>query len=449
MPYSSQRDRTPALLEITKTPWPAPPLNVMLRSGFRPGVFDVTWDDPATLAVNGHFRLLGVNVYRSFDSEFGPFHRITEFPIGATYWRDQTDNVLVEEDVSSAWTLFGAAGNGIDGPRYVFKTLHAPIVKEGSQQVPANSPFDVQVFIDGQRARVKSVSGVTGEVELDVRLTPEVGTQTYTPAVLPTQGSVVTCTYRYTRSLLKTNLNQRVFYRVTAVGIPIVDGGVVASQELVETPLADAASTNSFEIEKLDYIWRESVRRNRWILEQGGERVLVFLQKNAGPQCPCIPDDYHQQPINDCLICYGTGFVGGYEGPYETIVAPDDGERRVSQKEHGRVFEHTYEVWTGPTPLLSQRDFLVKINGERYSIGAVRFPSNRGMVLQQHFSIGHIDSTDIRARVPLDNPVKYAALQFTPQGPENGGSNAVTDKENIPEERQLRGRSKAWENTEW
>lgn len=108
--------------------------------------------------------------------------------------------------------------------------------------------------------------------------------------------------------------------------------------------------------------------------------------------------------------------------------------------------EHTYEVWTGPAPILSQRDFIVKINGERYSIGPVRFPSNRGMVLQQHFNIGHLDEKDIRYRVPVGNPVKYPAVQFAPSGPELEAVAEPTSKPNIPDERELKGRTKAWGN---
>lgn len=442
MPYSTQRDRTPHLLEITKSPWPLPPLNFFVRSAFKAGSFDLTWDDPATLAVNSQFKIYGVNIYRSFDSEFGPFERVTEFPLGVSYWRDQTDNVLVEEDVSSSWQIFGAAGNGMDQERYVFKTLH-PIVKEGSQGVYANSPYDVRVFVDDQPAKILKVQGFYGEVELDVRFTPEVGIQNYSPAVVPTENSVVRCTYRYTRSLVKTNQMQRVFYRITTVGLPT--GGT----ELVETPIAEATATNSYEIEKTDYMWREAIRRNHWILDQGGERVLLFLRKNAGLLCPCNPDDYHKQPVSDCEICYGTAYVGGYEGPYETIVAPDDAERRITQKEQGRHAEHSYEVWTGPVPVLSQRDFLVKINGERYGIGAVRFPTNRGMLLQQHFQLAKIEDKDIRYRVPVDNPVRFAAIQFTPRGPENGASTAITNKETIPQERQIKGETTTFENHEY
>jgi len=225
--------------------------------------------------------------------------------------------------------------------------------------------------------------------------------------------------------------------------------GYHSDGELVETPLEHAVATSSYEIEKVDYIWREAVRRNRWILEQGGERVKAFIRKSTGLRCLCLEDDYHKQPVNDCLTCFGTGFVGGYEGPYDILVAPDDAERRLAQKDIGRTVEHTYEVWTGPAPLLSQRDFLVKVNGDRYSIGAVRMPTNRGMILQQHFNIGHLDEKDIRYRVPMDDPMRSVAGRFVPSGPENEAEAKITDTQSVPAEKQLRGRTIAWENTQY
>jgi hypothetical protein len=414
-------------------------------TGGSPGVYDIWWDDPAQLVHNAKFALVGVNVYRSFDSEYGPYDLITSIPLGSNFWRDQTDNVLVpDEDVSASFTLRGDASTGQDRARYVFQVQHFPIVKAGSQSIPANDPRDVQVFVDGVPARVKYIYGTAGEVELDPKSYPDVVTQKLIDPVLPKPGSVVTCTYRYTRSFLKTDLVQRVFYRVTSVG------SAAQGAPLTETPLENAAVVSSYAVEKLDYIWREAIRRNRWILDQGGERVRVFLRKNVGPRCPCVaPTEHTRQPVSDCTVCYGTGIVGGYEGPYDLLVAPDDAEKRITQKDTGRTVEHSYEVWTGPAPLLSHRDFIVKANGKRYSIGAVRVPSNRGMVLQQHFNIGHFDEKDIRYRVPLIDPTQHAINQVQKIGPERPEGTAPTDKPNIPEERQLRGLTGTWENIEY
>lgn len=446
---AGNRDRTPGLLEVTKLPWPAPPLNLLMLDGTR-GVIDIRWDDPSYLTLNSRFQILGVNVYRSFDSEFGPYKRISELPVGATFWRDQTDNELVvEEDVSGNFILFGVASTGMGGPRYVFKTLHYPIVTEAGRGYPTNLVWDVHVYVDGVEARLSAVNGATGEVELDANTYPEVGTQKEIRPVLPTNQSRVTCTYRYERDFLKTDLSQRIFYRVTTVGIPIGSSWYGCTpDDLVETPLEYAAATNTFETEKLDYIWREAIRRNRYILEQGGERAKVFLRKLVGMPCPCF-SQIHKQPLNDCLYCYGTGVLGGYEGPYEILIAPDDSEVKITQTELGRTTNHTYEVWTGPQPLLAQRDFIMKVNGDRYSVGAIRMPSNRGNLLQQHFTISSFDDKDIRYKVPVVDPVRYAASQFTPKGPEYGAPDAITEKPGIGDERELRGRTKTWENQQY
>lgn len=447
MALGGNRDREIDPLELTKAPWPVPPLNLFMLDGTR-GRIDLRWDDPSYLTLNSRFQILGVNVYRSFDSEFGPYTRITELPVGATFWRDETDNELVvDEDVTANFTIFGVASTGRDEKRYVFKTLHYPIVAEAAQnKTPTKDARDVRVFVDGVEARVLRVNGSTGEVEIDVNLYPDVTHQRYYPVVIPTPQSRVTCTYRYTRSLLKTDLNQRIFYRVTTVGVPVgCNIALIQPQDLVETPLEHAVATNSIEIEKLDWIWREAVRRNRWILEQGGERVRVFLRKNTGIPCVCY-SDIHKQPMSDCTKCFGTGYVGGYEGPYDIIIAPDDGESRIVQKDIGRTQEHQYEVWTGPQPILGHRDFILKLNGERYSIGGIRMPSNRGNVMQQHFNIGSFDEKDIRYKVPVDNPVKFVATQFAPRAPEFGAPTPITDHHLIGDEREYRGHTTTWKN---
>jgi hypothetical protein len=76
-------------------------------------------------------------------------------------------------------------------------------------------------------------------------------------------------------------------------------------------------------------------------------------------------------------------------------------------------------------------------------------PSNRGNVIQQHFSIGHIDEQDIRCRVPVTNPVKFIATELKPTGPELEANDQITNNPNIPTEEQLRGRTPVWENIEY
>ena len=386
--------------------FPQPPINGQVVSPYIVQAQDIRWDDPTLLTANTTFTVLGVNVYRSDVSDLGPYHRLNPYPLGGTYYRDQTAiQPVVNEPVgwNTSWIDRGDAPNN---RQWTFKTQQ-PAVKPQqfapySRPTPANATSDVQVTVDGHVVEVDNVFGPTGEITLVNEPSINPATQKYNDLHLPNANSTVLVSY-YTASAnqVRSGLDTKLFYRITTVAIDPQD-----PTNLVETPLYLCQPFSNIATETLDYIWREAIRRNAWILQQGGERVKFFVRKQSGIVCYHGMNpreiEFGGQPSNKCLICIGTGFVGGYEGPYEGLIGPEDGERKISQTPNGRRMENSYEVWTGPSPLLTQRDFLVKQTNERYSIGAVRRPSNRGNVMQQHFNLGYLDEGDIRYRMPIE-----------------------------------------------
>jgi hypothetical protein len=416
---------------------PKSPNNVSILSPFLPNALDIRWDDPSILTENSDFEILGVNIYRSFDSEYGPFKKLNDVPMASNFFRDQTKiDVIIDEDVSNRFLSRGNNANG----SWVFQTVQFPIMKQAfnTEVREADHPNDVQLKINGSVIPVFKVDGHSGQVSLITSSIFNPISEKNELAILPTDSSIVTCTYRYLSNPIYTALNQRIFYRITTVGID-------SNNIVVETPIQEIQSFSHHEIERLDWIWREAIRRNRWILEQGGERVKVFLRKYVGIQCSCW-DTEKKHPINDCMLCFGTGILGGYDGPFDMILAPDESSKRKNRTEYGYHVEHSWETWTGPSPLLSHRDFIVRQNGDRYSLGAVTVPSSRGMILQQHFSMNMFDSLDIRYKVPIigTSELSYPQTRF-----QNEGSNVypqITEKSLIPDERELRGRTVVWEN---
>lgn len=431
----SPPDRPPNILEIDPA-LPLPPLNLTCASGFDQGTVDLWWSSPDEISANTRFNLIGVNVYRSFDSEFGPYHRMNAVPVQSNFWRDRTAvRVKLQEDVSRS---FSATGPTDPTGRWIFRTDRKPIVIQPSHGTEC-ADMNVYVTVDGIPAKIRSIISVTGEVELDKNPFFDVTSQTLSPAVLPRVDSVVLASYRFLDEGPRTSLYQRLFYRVTAVAYDEFGS-------LIETPLDRASQTNTHEVEKIDWIWREAVRRNRFILQHGGERVKAFIRKSVGPRCGCYSQT-NKQPASDCLICFATGIIGGYDGPYDIVVAPDDSDKSIAQSNRGRSFTHSYETWTGPSPLLSQRDFIVKLNGDRYGIGPVRMPTNRGMQLQQHFSISHLDEGDIRYKVQVLDTSTLVVPQ-TRYAVSGAGTSTpmTTEREAIPDERETRGRSVVYEN---
>lgn len=413
---------------------------------------------------NTLWTIIGVNIYRSDNGQRGPYIRVNRVPIGSLAYRDSTDNTLIEDEIvrwNGSWLSKGDEPNNAE---WTFETFFAPMVKSEGQAIAANSPVDVTLKINGVTVPVAAVFGPTGQVTLINQPTWDLGREKLIPPVLPTESSEVLVTYRYNANTVLSNLDRttQTWYRVTTVAL---DTTGTSPSGLVETPLGYCQPVSVSQVETLDYIWREAQRRNLWILEQGGERVKVFKRKVSGLPCPCQIDArtlaYGQQPYNRCTTCFGTGFVGGFDGPTDIIIAPDESERRVSQTPNGRRLEHSYEVWTTENPSLTQRDFIVKQSGERYSVGPVRRPAVRGLPLQQHFNIAYLDEQDIRYKVPVTGTadLPWPETRYTnpeqvpcetnepfPVGFDYQATPMGTEVPKIPDGREIRGRTPVWAN---
>jgi hypothetical protein len=192
-----------------------------------------------------------------------------------------------------------------------------------------------------------------------------------------------------------SRLQQRIFYKVTTVAVDPKD-----NSKRIETPLDEMEYRSTFDIEEIDYIWREAMLRNHWILEQGGERVKVFVRKSMGERCPEYEEAYGQSQ-NDCPICFGTSYVGGYDGPYDVIIAPPEAEKSIELLDMGLRINYEYESWTMAFPMIRERDVVVRQNNERYVIGPVNYQGSKGATYQQHFRMSYVDEKDIRYKIGI------------------------------------------------
>jgi len=200
-------------------------------------------------------------------------------------------------------------------------------------------------------------------------------------------------TYKTKLQTTKLALRKKYFYKVTCL----------TAED--ETDL-DLLEPEYVKPEKMDYIYQEAVRRNQWLLEHAGERVLLYLKKKAGTVCPCMTRDVkirsHIRADQDCPSCYGSGFIGGYDGPHAIIIANLTTEQRLMQTERGMKLNYQIETWTGPFPLVTQRDMILRRNGDRVLVGPLtNVEGPGGVIVQQHFSIEIIDTTDIRYKFPI------------------------------------------------
>lgn len=309
LPYRTNDD-TPLSL-------PLAPKNVMVTSPYMIGVLDVRWDDPSIYAENNGLDFEGVNVYRAYDGPDATYEKLNSTPVGVMFYRDQTREVEVVDEDPVAGGRF-IAGTNATGD-WIVKTYHQPIIIPGTNGKVADSVNSVIVRIketsasDWQVVPAFRVMGETGEIFLIKNKVYNHTTNRLDDPVLPdlARGGEIRVTYTYINNWIQTDINRKIYYRVTSVAVDPDSG------ESRETPIDETVAVNPYDMERIDWIWAESIRRNRFILEQGGERVKLFIRRWAGTRCSCWDQEYRTGRAS-CLTCFPEG----------EEVALDDGSKK-------------------------------------------------------------------------------------------------------------------------
>jgi hypothetical protein len=438
LPYRGNNDKPLSL--------PLAPKNVFITSPYLIGVIDIRWDSPSLYAENNDFNILGVNVYKSYDTPEGPYILLNDTPIGSLFYRDETKEVWVDrEDPIAGGRLI--PGTNVNGD-WIIHTYYKPIVIPGTNGEIANHPKYVQIEIketsndDFKIVPAFKVIGETGEIFL---INKKVFNHKYNRLDFPllpdlNKGGEIRVSYTYINNLISTDINRKIYYKCTTV---VRD----STGEIKETPLNEVEAYSLYDMERIDWIWAEAIRRNKWILEQGGERVKVFIRKWFGERCPCWDEQYRISK-NDCPICYGTSYIGGYEGPYDIIIAPPEAEKTVQLLDMGLHVSYDWNTWTGPYPLLNDRDFIVRQNNDRFSIAHVNPQGSRGTIYQQHFMLSPLDKKDPRYRIPIyggQNQIPPSWNAYREDKPTDA-SPVIPVKPEVLEQYQLKGRTVTFEN---
>jgi hypothetical protein len=292
----------------------------MITSPFSVGAVDIRWDNPQLLPQNSPLHLLGVNVYRSTDSPYGPYEKVNGVPVTVMFYRDQTiETQVIDEDATATIKhKFEPTNNGLD--QWLVFSQNKPIVIPGSNGAYTTRISDVQVKIDDGDGNFLimpafAVDGVTGQIQLISAPVYNNDLNQIIPPRLPfPPNGRVRISYSYIKHQVLTVLNQRLYYKVATVAVDPQN-----PSDTIETPLEEISDRSPFDMESIDYIWREAILRNRYILEQGGERVMLFPRKWMGEQCPDHQVNYGQG-YNDCHTCFPAGqWVTKSDGSKEDI----------------------------------------------------------------------------------------------------------------------------------
>lgn len=409
----------PLNLELTTPSLPMSPRNGFVAYVYsEQNALNIIWDDPSQNPLNSRFTmpLIGVNIYRSYDSELGPFTLVNPTPLTVNYYQDSMTHTEATEDVSGAFVFRG------DDPsieQWMFHTTNR-VVKDSRELLYGNHAEDVEITIDGHVVPASKVDGFYNSVWLTTCPYLEKHTRKLVNPILPTPTSVVTCKYRHNTNNISLSRNQRIFYKLTTVS---AEG---------ESDINHVTPISAWQIEAWDFIWIRAKELNAYILQQGGENCQVYLRKWLGEPCTTCYSRVHERAESDCVLCFGTGVVGGFIGPYDFLMAPVDMDTTLTRQEQGLKTVKTGTQWTNYMPKLNTYDLIFRKSGEVYIVGKVHLSEVRGNAyLQQEFDI---------SLVPRDR-IEYQLFY-----PPAKDKIYVTNKVNIADGEEVRGRTVVFEN---
>lgn len=190
---------------------------------------------------------------------------------------------------------------------------------------------------------------------------------------------------RYEDADISINPNVDNWYAVTAVYEPVP--GLQ-----VEGAMSRAAHYRVHNTDKWFYKINE---RNMWILRNTGQLFDLYTRRYTGERCPlCVDNVRLRAGTYSCPVCYGTGFVGGYEPAYQLYVRLKPVETSLGVSSQMLVNDNSPGAWTITDTIIANRDLLISPQGTIYQVLAVHVNQAAGFLFHTELRMRALDPTD-------------------------------------------------------
>ncbi len=134
-----------------------------------------------------------------------------------------------------------------------------------------------------------------------------------------------------------------------------------------------------------------------------GRRCILFPVRTFGEKCSCFDTVLNRQTRSNCLLCYDTGFIGGYltpigfymqidpdaKAPSNTAVIGETQPRNTS----GRLISY---------PPIKPKDLIVEPENKRWKVVTVNTTERLRSVVHQELALHMIPRGDIEFKLPIN-----------------------------------------------
>lgn len=197
-------------------------------------------------------------------------------------------------------------------------------------------------------------------------------------------------TNRFEDKELSIHPNTRYWYKVSTV-CEFFDGSFVESK--LSQPV-------TYEVKNENKWFNKMNERNMWILKNDAVLMDLYIRKTEGEHCPkCWNDIRGQSANNNCKVCFGTGFIGGYEPVFQLYVRQKPVNTQVDVSTQGYAYNNAPGAWTISSVQIRNRDLLINPQGRIFAVTSSHINHAAGYYFHQELQMKEIDPTDNRYNI--------------------------------------------------
>jgi hypothetical protein len=152
---------------------------------------------------------------------------------------------------------------------------------------------------------------------------------------------------------------------------------------------------------------RKAVRDFERATRKFGIPIVVLKRRSWGVRCACIDPVTKNQAKAACVICFGTGFSGGYWTPVKTWGRKAANDESTAYSGHQVDEATSFKVWLPALPLVERDDVLFfPRTQERCRIDKVTRTEIQHAPIHQLFVVQALDRSHALFRLKLDDAVE-------------------------------------------
>lgn len=160
----------------------------------------------------------------------------------------------------------------------------------------------------------------------------------------------------------------------------------------VEGPLSESVQ---YQRNSPNLFWFNKINeRNMWMLKNDGMYFDFYSRKYEGKHCRCYDETRGRASQGDCPICYGTGFVGGYEPQCQLLVRLVNVEESLNISREFYQWNSSPSAWTITSLPIHNRDLLISPDGKFYHILSVVVHQANGFLFHHDLRLKYIEPQD-------------------------------------------------------